>query len=242
MEKPLEFFVRSVGSVLRNTLNTEHHNLLHPLFRKRRNQMKKFLVFLCAVSLTLAVVGVAGATVLTFDDLTPTTSFLTIPDGYGGFDWDQMGYVNGPSHLGSGYDLGRVSGDYVAVNLGAAVATASNGPFGFNGAYLTGAWRNGLNITVQGFLSSVLQDEMTVVVDYDGPTWFDFNFFGIDEVRFTSFGGSEVPGLSGSGAHFAMDNFTFNEGAEPVPEPATLLLLGSGLLGLAGFRRRFRKG
>jgi hypothetical protein len=34
----------------------------------------------------------------------------------------------------------------------------------------------------------------------------------------------------------------FGDPIKPIPEPATMLLLGSGLIGLVGFIRKFKKG
>lgn len=205
-------------------------------------RMKRYILLL-AVALMFITVGQVDATVLTFEDATYGGFLNWIQGSYGGLNWDDMGGSSRSAmqaYPNSGFITGIVSGDWVAYNAGAVTATVSGAVFDFNGAYLTAGWNNDLNIEVTGFLGGIQQYQQTVVVDVTGPTYFNFNYLGIDELQFYSYGGTPA-GVGTSGVHFTMDNFTFNEPTSPVPEPSTCLLLGVGLLGMVGISRRRKR-
>jgi hypothetical protein len=79
---------------------------------------------------------------------------------------------------------------------------------------------------VQGFNNGNFVGSAGMALSAKGYTWLSADLLGVDELQFFS---------SGNGQWWLMDNFTVDE---TVPEPASLVLLGSGLLGAIRLRRR----
>ncbi|HUA17744.1 MAG TPA: PEP-CTERM sorting domain-containing protein [Bryobacteraceae bacterium] len=192
-----------------------------------------------AFGLAFALLGAVGvwtpslrADVITFDDLTFSSLDEAIPNGYSGLNWSNFGVINTAdafSEIGAnGYTNGTVSGTNVAFNENGTAAAVSDGDFTFNSAYFTAAWNTGLTITVVGKEGGVTVDTTSFVVNTTGPTLETFNWTGIDELDFSSSGGTNA-GYNGSGTQFAMDNMSINS----VPEPSTLPLVVAALIGAA---------
>lgn len=172
----------------------------------------------------MAMASAASADVATFDDIT-TGPWVNIPNGYHGFEWDTFAVVDGAGEQpGTGYETGIVSGKYVAYNKWAEVATVSDGMFDFNGAFLTSAWIPSLPVQVDGYLAGNPIYSRIVVVNDSGPTWVQFDFLGVDRLRFGSLDLSQ----------FVMDDFTYSN---VIPAPGAVLLGAIGL-GMVGWLKR----
>ena len=194
--------------------------------------------FLTGVALSVLIIGMlsashAAALTLSFDDVTSGNfayPLQSVSPDYGGLTWSEYwGVLRGAYHTGSGYEQGVVSGEYVAYNGGAQPVVITGSTFDFSGAYLTSAWTNTLDILVQGYGGGSLLYSQTVQAVNSQPTWFSFNYTGVDELRFFS-----------TSSIFAMDDFIFDF-SSPVPEPATAFLLGSGIAIISAARIKRKK-
>lgn len=184
---------------------------------------------MAAAAALIASLGTACAQteMLTFDDISFSGIYETIPYGYGGLQWNNflvMNTVQEDAAVGiNGYVNGAESPSNVAFNYeGGSASFSDNGTFNLNSAYLTGAWRDGLQVEVQGYVGSTLTYDNTYTVNAESPTLINFNYVGVDKVNFISSGGVVHSGYGGSAYQFAMDNLSVTL----VPEPTTFALAG----------------
>ena len=179
-----------------------------------------------ATFFVLLLSGIASAVTLTFDDLG-----LSYGDTFNGNEYASYGVDFSTPDIRLAIGSSMVSSPN---SLGAHTTTGNDE---FNGTikmdFTTGFYVSDLQFTIFNtpFTASAY--------DVDGSLLTTLTY-GTDSTQLFDFSGFDVNSVTISGTWYAIDDVTFGQltPSSPVPEPATFILLGSGLAGLAFYRRK----
>jgi hypothetical protein len=194
-------------------------------------------ITLALTALTLSAGTAAAQTqVLGFEDVgSDYGCCLTLPTGYGGFNWG-LGYntMGKAAYPGTGYATGTTGSRSIFLyNFGNSAITSST-LFDFVGADFAAAWNASQTVTLMGYRGGVMVGSTSATITNTAATFVTANFMGIDELR-----------ISGTGSQINIDQFTTGEigidATTTAPEPASIALMGTGLLAIGGLAARRKR-
>ncbi|MCP3872466.1 MAG: hypothetical protein GY699_04830 [Desulfobacteraceae bacterium] len=221
--------------------------------------IKRIIVIVCIINL-MGLTGKAQAAMLDFESYDHGDNIFTYVDIS-----SELIYLGGTLraldttesiHIGTGYALGATSGSMTGYNPSGGTIRIypgnANELFNLHGMNLTAAWMDELEVIVMGYKPDLSIEMRTLFLSSTEPTMLEFNsnWTGLSSVSMNSYGG--VLNVDYDGRHspynpddpnsltqFMVDDLGYTTVSRiPTPIPAGIWLIGSGLIGLTGLRKK----